>query len=374
MPAGTDSVGAGQTAVFAGGGTGGHLFPGLAVADALRARDPEAQITFLTTDRDLDRRLLHAAGWRQVVQPVRPFTTHPLRVPAFWLAWRRSVRLATETLARLRPRAVLGLGGYAAGPAVVAARRLGIRSAILNPDASPGRANRFLARRCDGVFVQWEESCARLPDGAVCEIVGCPIRPAFGRTDAHAGRRHFGLDPDRPTLLVTGASQGAQTINAALQRLWPAFARAHRDWQLLHLTGPADEAEVRAAYGAAEQSATVLAFTDDMHLAMAAADVVISRAGASTLAELTAVGRAAILLPYPFHRDMHQRANAEVLVRRGAAICLEDRRDAAANAAQLGAALEALCDGGRRAAMARAARELGRPDAAARVAEWLAAD
>jgi len=370
--------------VFAGGGTGGHLYPGLAVAAALREREPEAGITFFTTTRALDRELLERTPFAQIAQPVRPLTLDPLRVWGFWRSWRRSVAAAREFLRRWRPRAVLGLGGYAAGPAVVAAHGLGIRAAILNQDAIPGRANRYLARRADLVVLQWEASRRFFRRGTNCAVLGCPIRSEFGRlgaagpgvaadrTSAAAGRQRLGLDPERPVLLVTGASQGARTVNRTMQRVWPEFAARHREWQLLHLTGALDEAETRAAYAAAGVAARVIAFVHEMWLALAAADVVVSRAGASTLAELTALGKPAVLLPYPYHRDRHQHANAQVLVEAGAALVVEDLRDAEKNRGPVLAALERLTDRGTREALGRAALRLGRPGAARDVAAWMA--
>jgi UDP-N-acetylglucosamine--N-acetylmuramyl-(pentapeptide) pyrophosphoryl-undecaprenol N-acetylglucosamine transferase len=357
--------------VFAGGGTGGHLFPGLAVADALVRRDPDARITFFTTTRPLDRQLLEPTDYRQVEQPVRPFTLHPLRLPGFWWNWRKSVQAARAYLRQSRPRAVLGLGGYAAGPAVVAARGLGIRTAILNPDAIPGRANRYLARHADLVILQWDVSRRHFPQGVNCRTLGCPIRAGFAGADPAAGRRHFELDPDRLVLLVTGASQGARTLNQAMIRVWPAFRADHPDWQLLHVTGPADQAETRAAYSAANCSAQVVGFTPQMPLAIAAADLVVSRAGASTLAELTALGKPSILLPYPYHRDRHQHANAQVLVDQGAAVMLEDRLAPELNEHPLRAALDRLADSTVRQGMAQAALSLGRCSAADEVARWL---
>ncbi len=358
--------------VFAGGGTGGHLFPGLAVAAAVRRSAPAARITFFTTSRQLDRDLLGPTGYEQLEQGVRPFTLHPLRIPGFLVAWRKSVAAARAYLHAHRPRAVLGLGGYAAGPPVVAARALGIRTAILNPDALPGRANRHLARHADLVVMQWGVSRGHFPDGTNCQTLGCPIRAEFAAVDRAAGRRRFELSLDGPVLLVTGASQGARTINAAVVRVWPEFSAAHPDWQLLHLTGPAAEAEVATAYAAAGVPARVLSFCQEMWLALAAADVVIARAGASTLAELTALGKPSILLPYPYHRDRHQHANAQVLVEAGAAVLLEDRLSADENAGPLRAALEQLARPDERDRMAIAARGLGRGDAAEVVAAWLA--
>lgn len=357
--------------VFAGGGTGGHLFPGLAVAQALREREPEARIAFFTTTRELDKQLLGRTGFEQVEQPVRPLTGDPLRLFGFWLSWRKSVRAAWAWLGERRPQVVLGLGGYAAGPPVVAARSLGIRTGILNPDAIPGRANRYLARRADLVVLQWDTSRVRFPEGTNCRTLGCPIRAGFAAADREEGRRRFGLDADRPVLLVTGASQGARTVNRVMRLVWPQFFRAHPDWQLLHLSGPLDEEETRAAYAAANVPANVLAFTHEMSLALAAADAVVSRAGASTLAELTALGLPAVLLPYPYHRDRHQHANAQVLVDAGAAMLVEDRLAPTENLPSVLVALERLADPAIRRRMGQAGRQLGRPGAAASVAEWM---
>lgn len=362
------------TYVFAGGGTGGHLYPGLAVADTLRAVTPEAAILFLTTRRPLDRQLLEHSSYEQIEQPVRPATLNPVRLPAFLWAWRQSVQVARRVLRERNARAVLGLGGYAAGPAVVAARSLGIRTAILNPDAIPGRANRYLARRTDLVVLQWDVSRRHFPSNTNHQTLGCPIRAEFAGADGREGRRHFALEMDRPVLLVTGASQGARTINQTMTRVWPAFHNTHPEWQLLHLSGPADEAAVRAAYAQAGSAANVMSFTHDMASALAAADLVICRAGASTLAELAALGKPAILLPYPYGRDRHQHANARVLVEAGAAIAVEDQRSVADNEGPLRAALERLADPARRRAMAVRARALARVEAAESVAAWLCAE
>ncbi len=435
-----------RTFLFAGGGTGGHLFPGIAVAHALREIEPDAEILFLTTSRPLDAELLDPTPFERIPQTVRPLPSpaKPWRWPGFLLHWRKSVAQAAAIIRERRPAGVLGLGGYAAGPAVVAGRRLGVRTAILNPDAIPGHANRRLARYADVVVLQWDVSRRHFPPDVRCETLGCPIRETFaavlpsghggplhstlpsghggplhstlpsghggplhskGKAPSGAGlraresesgsgagitasestsdvadvdpivrsaRAHFGLRVDRPVLLVTGASQGARTVNQAMQAVWPALAREHPDWQLLHLTGSADEAPARSAYESAGAAATVLAFTHDMHLALAAADVVVSRAGASTLAELTALGKPSILLPYPYHRDRHQHANGQVLVDAGAAIMLEDLRDPAANRGPLSVALRRLLgDAVARNEMRVKAAAIGKPGAARAVAQLL---
>lgn len=365
---------------FAGGGTGGHLYPGLAVAAALRRVQPDARITFLTTNRKLDRELLSRVEYTQIEQSVQPFNQRPWRWPAFWLAWRTSVGTAKRLCHERQPRAVLGLGGYAAGPAVIAAKSLGIRTAILNPDAIPGRANRFLSKRADLVVQQWDVSARYFRAGVPCQTLGCPIRAEFGEAArspaafAELGRRQFGLAANRRVLLVTGASQGARSVNEAVQRVWPEFLRNHPEWQVLHLTGTADEAAARLVYeasGVPRESVRVVGFTHEMWLAIVAADAVVSRAGASTLGELTALGKPSILLPYPFIRDKHQHVNAQVLVDSGAAILIDDQKDAELNAGPLMAALEEMSKAATRDRMARAAKELARPDAADAVARWL---
>lgn len=363
----------GDTFIFAGGGTGGHLFPGIAVAWALRELRPSSRIVFFTTNRPLDGELLGKTPFERIAQSVRPLTSKPWQWPAFWWHWRAAVAKAAEWIRAHRPRAVLGLGGYAAGPPVYAARYQKVRSAILNPDAIPGKANRYLATRVDRVALQWDVSREYFSSAAPCSVTGCPIRAEFASPPAtDAARRHFGLEPARPVLLVTGASQGARTINEALLRVWPRFAKTHPEWQLLHLTGGASADDIARSYDAAGATAHVLGFTHEMCAALTAADVVISRAGASTLAELTALGKPSILLPYPYHKDRHQHANGQVLVDGGAALMLDDLLDAEANAPRILAALEQLADANRRAAMSSAARRIGRPDAAREIAAWLA--
>lgn len=392
--------------LFAGGGTGGHLFPGIAVAQAVRRLDPSADITFLTTDRSLDRELLAPGGFESRPQPVQPFTWRPDRLPGFLLNWQRSVRRAREILKERRTTAVLGLGGYAAGPPVVAAKSLGVRAAILNPDAVPGRANKYLARSVDLIVLQWAITREHFPTVAPCRTLGCPIRPEFAIADQAEARRRLAvmlarvaepapaaaaavpvgaegsrwsermagepaIDASRPLLVVTGASQGARTINQAMLQVWPKFVAERPEWQLIHLSGQADLSLVQDGYRQAGAPAIVLPFTHQMALMLAAADAVVSRAGASTLAELTALGKPSVLLPYPFHTDMHQRANAQVLERAGAAILVDDRRDAAATAGPLLDALRRVAEPAQLAQMGAAARSLARPAAANDVAAWL---
>jgi len=358
---------------FAGGGTGGHLYPAIAVAHALREMRSSLRFVFLVTEREVDRRILKPLNLDFVAQSLPSFSGRPWRWPGMVLKLRSASQAIRRRFVADPPAAVLGSGGMASVPGMRQARSLGIPTLILNPDALPGRANRFLSSTADSVFVQWEDAATALPGSRHVQVLGCPIRSDFRFADRDRGIRRFSLDPARKTLLITGASLGARTINEAVIRLAEQL-QTHLEWQLLHLTGLEDEDRVRQAYQGRNMAATVLPYTEHMADALAAADLVISRAGASTLAEITALGKASILMPYPFHKDQHQVANAQCLVRRGAAILVLDQKDAALNAISLGPVVERLTrDGHARENMAMASARLGKGDAAQSIADDLLA-
>jgi UDP-N-acetylglucosamine--N-acetylmuramyl-(pentapeptide) pyrophosphoryl-undecaprenol N-acetylglucosamine transferase len=359
--------------VFAGGGTGGHLFPAMAVAKQLCAQNPGTRIHFWATTRPIDEKVTAIGGYTLHKQTVQPFPGKSIvRWPNFLIKWRESVRRCLAAFQTDRPAVVVGAGGYAAGPPAAAAHQLDVPVALLNPDLIPGRANLHLAKYARAIFVQWADSARYFPPSAPVEVTGCPIREEFLATDRQAGIARFGLDPAKRTLLVTGASQGARTVNDAILRVWPKLAPP--DWQLLHLTGHADHTRVQAAYQTAHLDAKTIAYTDHMADALAAADLVLSRSGASTLAELTALAKPSILMPYPYHKDQHQHANAQVLQSAGAARICIDRIDPAANAALLEPLLaELLKSPAQLAAMSAAAKTLAPPHPAQRIADRLLA-
>jgi len=365
----------GPLIALAGGGSGGHLYPMLSVVRELRRRSPGARFMFFTTRRPIDVRLIRSAmvdnaGFEVIEQNVQPLPRSILDVVGFLRAWRASTRLCTCRFRDDRPVVVIGSGGYGSGPAIRAASSLGIRTALLNPDAMPGRANSYLARWADVVFAQWPITALHLSRSANVRVVGCPIRDTFAAARRSDGGRRFGLDPAGRTLLVTGASQGARTINQAMIAI--ADALAVERWQVLHLAGEDEVASVRAAYAQHGVRAIVLAYTDHMPEALAAADLVLSRAGASTLAEMTAVGVASVLMPYPHDRHRHQAANAKVLADARAAEVVEDRIDPHRNGPALRAVLGRLMsDEGVLSRMAAKARGLGTHDAASTIAEAL---
>ncbi len=357
--------------VFAGGGTGGHLYPALAIADALRKRFPRVRFLFFATQRAIDQRILGGADCDLIQQQMPDSDRAPWRWPGIYLRFRGSRLQCRARFESDLPAVVMGTGGIGSMPAVREAVRAGIPTALLNPDAVPGRANRYLAPSADVIFTQWEETKEHLPPSSHVLTCGCPVRAAFNCTSREAGNERFGLDADRKTLLVTGASQGARTVNeAVLANL--AFLNSRPDWQILHVSGEEDYEEVRDAYSRRSIRAQVVPFTEHMAEALAAADLVVARAGASTLAEVTAVGRASILMPYPYHKDMHQLANARCLVRASAARIVHDKIDAGVNGTALRHVLEQLMtDDESRLAMAAAASRLGRGQAASLIADHL---
>ncbi len=359
--------------VIAGGGTGGHLYPGLAVAESLQTMQPDFKVIVFGTPRPIDKKLTDARGYGLVAQEVRPFPKKPLEYFGFYRAWARSVRQAKALFRERRPAVVLGLGGYAAGPPIIAASKLGIPTALFNPDAIPGVANRKLAKHADRIFVQWHETAEHFDHSPKVHGTGCPIRSDFSRVDRETAIQRLKLDPQKKTLLITGASQGAHTINMAAVELID-FWQEHGDWQLIHITGPGDLKMCRTRYAEADLPVLTLAFTEHMPLCMAAADLIISRAGASTLAEIAAMGRASILMPYPFDRKKHQLANARILVDANAAALVEDMIHTKKNAKDLRKELMSLMQAEhRRVAMAQTAGAMGRHDAALVIAEQLLA-
>jgi len=363
------------TILFAGGGTGGHLYPGLSVAQALQKIFPDARPLFLCTQREIDRIILEPTGFPFVTQPIVPPITTVPGLLRFWKGWRETKDLIRQRVRKERPAAILGLGGYAAGVAVKYCAQHKIPAAILNPDVIPGKANQYLMRHVSTVCCQFEQTREHVSPEQRDKLktTGCPIRPEILNLPSRAdASRRLELDPNLQTLVITGASQGAQTVNAAILAVLGDLKL--QGWQILHLAGREHGVSVRDAYRALTTSpaARVIDFTPEMADVWAVADLAIARSGASTCAELAACGLPSILVPYPFHKDLHQRANAKVLADAGAAVLLEDERDPKKNAAKLRPALEPLLyDATKRRAMADAAKKLAHPDAAMHVAQIL---
>jgi UDP-N-acetylglucosamine--N-acetylmuramyl-(pentapeptide) pyrophosphoryl-undecaprenol N-acetylglucosamine transferase len=359
--------------ILAGGGTGGHLFPGVAVAQGFRALDPGIRVTWLCTDRALDSAQLARYGIPFDVLPAPRLTgwTAWLTFPFAFLA---SVRRAGAYLDERKPGAVVSLGGYGGAPVVRAAAGRGIPAVLLEQNVIPGRANRYLASRAARILTQWEESVPYFGRNASrVEVSGNPVREEIVRREPAEARRLLGLRPDRRTLLVMGGSQGAGGINRAFLAQ-AALLGAFRDrLQVLHLAGAENAAEgLRKAYAEAGVEAKVLAFSDEMALVQSAADFVVSRAGGTSIAELGVLGVPAALVPYPFAAEDHQRHNARAAAKGGGAMVVEET-DLQGEAGLRPLLERAAGDAGPLAEMAARMRALGRPEARREVAERIRA-
>ncbi len=367
----TDRPTSARTVLFAGGGTGGHIYPNVGIVEALRARRPDVAVRFLVSDRPGDAKIMDRLGEPFTPSPVRPLPTlrRPWEVVPFTRAWRRGTAQVRGLLREHHVAAVVATGGFVSGPAIVEAARAGLPRAMVNLDAVPGQANRLLVRRCSAVFTAYRSS--RLP-GA--RAIGLPMRAASkGAPDPAAARRALGL-PERPTLLVTGATHGATSVIHAMEALVrrPALVQALSGWHVLHQCGTYDVPGLRRAYEAAGVDATVLDYLDAMGHAWAAADLAVSRAGAGSVAEAWANATPTLFLPNPYHRDQHQRHNAQPMADGGGAVMLTEEIDPERNAdLMLPVLLDLLDDRRRREGMRTAARRTCPPDGAAAVAEWL---
>jgi len=344
--------------LMAGGGTGGHVYPGVAVADELRRRRKDLPIFFVGTRAGLEARLVPAAGYPLCFINSAGIAgkSWPARLAgALRIPW--SVAQSVGIVSRRRAGVVVGVGGYASGPVVLAGRLLRRPTLILEQNAVAGATNRILAPLVDKVAVTYEQTAHRLRGR--CQVTGNPVRAGF---TALPDRRTAGLS----RLLIFGGSRGAVGLNDAILDSLPALANAGR-LEIHHQTGPADLERVRAAYARQALTARIDAYIDDMPAAYAGADLVVCRAGATTIAELSAAGRAAVLVPFPGATGGHQEENARALAGSGAAVLV--RQDEAGNGRLGEEILSLLDDAGRRRQMEEAATGLGAPAAAAAVAD-----
>ncbi|MBI2359872.1 MAG: undecaprenyldiphospho-muramoylpentapeptide beta-N-acetylglucosaminyltransferase [Deltaproteobacteria bacterium] len=344
--------------IMAGGGTGGHLFPGLAVAREFQRRDQMTKVLFVGTKQGIESRILPREGFPLETIPVRGMKGRGLRgmgqaaygIPAG--LWR-----SFGILGRFRPDLVVGLGGYSSGPVLLAAKVKRRRTVIMEQNLQPGFTNRILGRVVDRVFASYEESAVYFPRAKVV-VTGNPVRwqalPEVARDEKF-------------TLLVCGGSAGAHRINASVVEALQTMRDLASALRVIHQTGEADFAAMKGAYSLLPFEAELMPFIDKMDQAYARADLILCRAGASTVAELTSFGKAAILVPYPYAVYDHQRLNARALEERGAAEVLLDRE---LDGEKLGRRIRALYeDRDRLRTMGRAARKLGKPEAAKRIVD-----
>jgi UDP-N-acetylglucosamine--N-acetylmuramyl-(pentapeptide) pyrophosphoryl-undecaprenol N-acetylglucosamine transferase len=347
--------------LFAGGGTGGHVFPLLAVAEAMRAIRPEVDVTFVGTSRGMEATLLPARGEKLVLLESKPIKGQGLLGGLKGISTAAgAVPEGRELVKRLAPKVVLSVGGYAAGPVSLAARTLGVPVALLEPNSVLGLSNWLMTPLVARAYVAFPEVERRYRPSVVRSF-GIPLRPGFDAVP-------YAPSADRLNVLVLGGSQGAEALN---HRVPEALARLAADFPALrvfHQAGRDKDADVRARYAAAglADRAEVAAFVGDVPHKLAEADVVLARSGAGSLAELCAIGRASVLVPFPFAADDHQRKNAESLSNVGASVTvIQDEATPERLAKELRALFE---QPNQRLAMADAARRRGVPDAARRIA------
>ena len=306
--------------IIAGGGTGGHLFPGIAIAEEFLLRDPAHRVLFIGTERGLEKKILDGRGF-----PLRTLKVEglqgrrPVRIPASLLKIPGGLLASFRILRWFQPAIVVGVGGYASGPAVLAARLMGLKTAIAEQNAIPGLTNRILGRFADRIFVTFLASARWFPAGRT-RVTGNPIRAAFLADQTKTGER----DP-RFTLLIFGGSQGAHAINRIVMDALGSLGHLKDQIRFIHQTGEKDREMVAGAYRERGFTAEVYPFIVDMAAAYRAADLLLCRAGATSIAEITAGGKAAVLIPFPFAVNDHQTQNAEVLARAGAAEMIPEK-------------------------------------------------
>jgi len=345
-------------AILAGGGTGGHVIPALAIAQQLQRRYG-AEILFIGTSRGIENRLVPNAGFglRHVDVGALKNVGFVTRVKTLF-DLPRAVWDAGRILGEFRPHVAIGVGGYASGPAMLAAVVRKIPALIFEPNVVPGFANRMVAPFVSAAAVHFEETRKYFRH---CAVTGVPVREAFF---------HIVSEPGDPTLLIFGGSQGARAINQAAIQAAPRLLERVSRLHIIHQTGEADYNDAQAAYATLGTRVEVHRFIDDMPSHFARASLLVCRSGASTVAEVTAAGRPAIFVPFPRAADDHQKRNAEALERAGAAVMLEQPQLSPDSLVETVSSL--LSDPPRLKAMAEAARGLAHPNAARDIAEMVA--
>ncbi len=343
--------------VLAGGGTAGHIEPALALADALRRQDPTVGITALGTERGLETRLVPERGYDLALIPAVPLPRRPtpelITVPG---RLRGTIKAAEQILERTKASCVVGFGGYVALPGYLAAKRLGVPIVVHEANARPGLANKIGSRYAHSVAVSTPDS--KLRDA---RYIGIPLRRSIATLDRAAmraeARAAFGLDQNLPTLLVSGGSQGARRLNETIEAVAPRLQRS--GVQVLHAVGPKNELPVPENMPGMPPYVPV-PYLDRMDLAYAAADMMLCRAGAMTVAELSAVGLPAAYVPLPIGNG-EQRLNAQPVVKAGGGLLVDDAD--LTGEWVIGSVLPVLTDPHRLYGMSRAAAEFGRRDA-----------
>lgn len=358
---------------FAGGGTGGHIYPAVAVAQQINSIEPSAKIHFFCSTRDIDKHIILQAGFEYTALPAIAFSIRPRKFFDFFKSMLRSYKLAEDKIRKNWNIVVVGTGGFVSTPVCLAAHRRKVPIALLNVDIVPGRANKMNARWADEIFVQFKETAEYFTRRKKqVSVVGCPLRSGFKNPRPERAIEYLSLDPDKKILLITGASSGSENINNAVCSLLKKLEAFADDWQIVHLTGQDNYDKVYDQYRDAKISNKIVSYFDDMPDLLAAADLVIGRSGAVSVAEYVAAAVPSICMPYPYHKDRHQYLNAGKLVEVGAAIIVDDLPDETDRSEWLWEELEKLMrDEKTRQVMTEGCKIIANPDADRKIAEQL---
>ena len=361
----------GRCFFFAGGGTGGHIYPAIAVAEQIIEREKSAKIHFFCSQRPIDAQILSKTGFSYTALPAVGLSAE--LVVAFCLGFLKSYFAAKKIIREKGGGVITGVGGFVAAPVCWAGHRLKQPVALINVDIHAGKANKLIGKLANEIFVQFEDTIA---DFAGCkgnvQAVGCPMRKDFLQPQKEKAIAELGLDRNKKILLITGASSGSANINRAVCLLLGRLEKFAEQWQIVHLTGSNNFEQTCAKYMDVKIGHKVVAYYDDMANLLAAVDLVIGRSGANGVAEYAAAGVPSVCLPYPYHRDRHQYLNAGKLVEAGAAVIVDDVADDEQRAEKLWLELAKLMgDDSLREQMAKNCEKVAKKDAASKIAQRL---
>ncbi|MBN1154623.1 undecaprenyldiphospho-muramoylpentapeptide beta-N-acetylglucosaminyltransferase [candidate division KSB1 bacterium] len=348
--------------IFAGGGTGGHLYPALALAKEVETRFRNAEFLFIGTEHGLESKVVPASGYKiefiEIQGIRRTMTLTNLKIPFLIV---KSLFKCRRILGRFKPHLVIGTGGYVSWPMLFSAALSGYATIIQEQNSYPGVSTRFLSRYVDQVHLSFDESVKYIKDKTKVHLSGNPIRSSLNRVDRKTAAADFDLLPEVKTLLIFGGSQGAHSINMAMLNLVPDLMNLTK-WQILWATGENDYAPISESCDEFRHRIRVKPYISNMESAYALTDLVVSRAGATTLAELQQCELAALLIPYPYAAAGHQETNARALVAKGAAEMVLDNELTDVNF--VNTMINLMNDDGRRRLLGQQMGKLARPDAA----------
>jgi len=358
---------------FAGGGTGGHIYPAIAVAQQLIKLEPNAKIHFFCSSRDIDEKILKQTAFEYTKLPTRGFSLCPAEFINFCTTFFKSSQIAKDIITNTSNSVVIGTGGFVAAPVCWTAYKNNIPVNLINVDIIPGKANKLIGRFSKQIFLQFDDTKKYFAKNkAKIDVTGCPLRDGFNNPNPDKAIEKLSLNKQKKILLVTGASSGSQNINESVCLLLKQLEAFSDNWQIVHITGTSNLQKITELYTSVKISHKVIGYYDDMPDLLAAADLLIGRSGAVSIAEYAAAMTPSICMPYPYHKDRHQYFNAEKLVEAGAAIIVDDLPNAKERTDWLAEELLPLLnDNEKRKNMAQVCTSIFKKDAAKIIAQQL---